>query len=86
MGAVQIAVVLASPFLAAFLSGYLVTRWKGREDAIEKRLDEITKKIDEVATTASAYWFSEFVKALRGGGDPYGAGVFRIIRCRDIWG
>ena len=56
VGLQQIAVILAPPFLAALLSGYLVTRWKRREDAIEKRLDEIIEKIDEVATTASAYW------------------------------
>jgi hypothetical protein len=56
LGVAQVAVVLAPPILAALLSGYLVTRWKGREDAIEKRLDEIIEKIDEVATTASAYW------------------------------
>jgi hypothetical protein len=41
LGVAQVAVVLAPPILAALLSGYLVTRWKGREDAIEKRLDEI---------------------------------------------
>jgi hypothetical protein len=52
--------VLAPPIiaacLAAILSGYLVSRWKGREDAIEKRLDEIIEKVDEIATCASEYW------------------------------
>lgn len=56
LGFPQIAAVLVPPVIAALLSGYLVTRWKGREDAIEKRLDEIIEKVDEVATTAAAYW------------------------------
>jgi hypothetical protein len=56
MGIQQVALILAPPFIAALLSGYLVTRWKGREDAIEKRLDEIIAKVDEVAVCASAYW------------------------------
>lgn len=45
-----------SAILAGTLSGYLVTRWKGREDAIEKRLDELIDKIEEVADSASGYW------------------------------
>jgi hypothetical protein len=48
--------VLGPPFLAAFLSGYLVSRWKTREDAIEKRLDELIVQIDAVANAANAYW------------------------------
>jgi hypothetical protein len=56
MGLQQIAIILAPSFIAAFLSGYLVTRWKGREDAIEKRLDEIIEEVDKVAACASAYW------------------------------
>lgn len=47
---------LGPPFLAAFLSGYLVSRWKTREDAVEKRLDELVSQIDAAATAAQAYW------------------------------
>jgi hypothetical protein len=47
---------IVAAVLAAILSGYLVSRWRGREDSIEKRLDEIIEKIDEVAACASDYW------------------------------
>jgi hypothetical protein len=52
----QFVLLLVPPGVAALLSGYLVSRWKGREDAIEKRLDEIIDRVDDVALTASAYW------------------------------
>lgn len=52
----DLAKTLLPPLLAAFLSGYLVSRWKTREDAIEKRLDELIQQIDLVATEAVAYW------------------------------
>jgi hypothetical protein len=45
-----------SPLLAAFVSGYLVSRWKGRQDYIEKRFDEICTAISDTANLASEYW------------------------------
>lgn len=49
---------LATPVLAALLGGYLVNRWKGREDHIEKRFDELCSSILETADLAADYWGS----------------------------
>jgi hypothetical protein len=42
--------------LAAFLSGYAVNRWKGRQDHIEKRFDELVTTVLDTADLASEYW------------------------------
>jgi hypothetical protein len=47
---------VASPLLAALLSGYAVNRWKGREDHIEKRFDELCLTAQDAADLASDYW------------------------------
>ena len=44
------------PCLAAYLSGFLVLRWKGRGDYLEERLDEICQMIDMAADLAADYW------------------------------
>jgi hypothetical protein len=38
------------------LSGYAVNRWKGREDHIEKRFDELCAAAQHGADLASEYW------------------------------
>ena len=51
---------IAKPFIpglvAGALGGYLVTRWKTREDAVEKRLDELCQEVNRVAEFAAEYW------------------------------
>jgi hypothetical protein len=44
------------PILAAILSGYLVLRWKGRGEYLEKRLDELCDMIDAAADFSAEYW------------------------------
>jgi hypothetical protein len=52
--------IVGSPILAAafgaIFSGYLVTRWKTREDQIEKRFDELCQVVSDTAELASEYW------------------------------
>ena len=51
---------IVSPLLAAIfgaaLSGYAVSRWKGRSDYIEERLDELCTLVADTAEIASLYW------------------------------
>lgn len=53
-------ITVASPVLSAiasaFLSGYVVTRWKAREDQVERRVDELCAGIQEIANLAAEYW------------------------------
>jgi hypothetical protein len=57
-------VIISSPVLGgitgavagAIFSGYVVTRWKAREDQIEKRIDELCTATHEIASLAAAYW------------------------------
>jgi hypothetical protein len=51
-----VATFVSAPILAALLSGYAVNRWKGREDHIEKRFDELCTTAQEAADLASSYW------------------------------
>lgn len=44
------------PIITAFLSGYLVLRWKGRGEYLDKRLDELCAMIDSAAEFGSDYW------------------------------
>jgi hypothetical protein len=44
------------PVLPAFLAGYLVNRWKTREDFIEKRCDEMCRIVNETAKLGQEYW------------------------------
>jgi hypothetical protein len=44
------------PVIPAFLAGYLVNRWKTREDFIEKRCDEMCKVVGDTAKLAQEYW------------------------------
>lgn len=52
----EILKLLCAALLSALLGGYLVTRYKSREDNVEKRLDELCDEIDRVANLASSYW------------------------------
>jgi hypothetical protein len=47
------------PVLPAFLAGYLVNRWKSREDAIDRRCDEMCRELSEVSKLGQAYWISD---------------------------
>lgn len=48
---------LAAPALiSAFLSGYLISRYRSREDNLDKRCDELCSEIDKVASLAEVYW------------------------------
>jgi hypothetical protein len=47
---------LLSAVVGAFLSGYVVNRWKGREDQIEKRFDELCESVLDTAVLAAEYW------------------------------
>lgn len=51
--------ILLPPILAAIFGGYLVNRFKSREDAIDKRLDELYSEIRLAATDAENYWKSD---------------------------
>jgi hypothetical protein len=44
------------PVLPAFLAGYLVNRWKSREDAIDKRCDEMRRELSEASRLGQSYW------------------------------
>ncbi|MBN9440349.1 hypothetical protein [Bosea sp. (in: a-proteobacteria)] len=55
----EAAKLLIPPILAALLSGYLVNRFKSREDAVEKRLDELYAEIKLAADDATIYWQTE---------------------------
>lgn len=48
--------ILGSAVVGAMLSGYLVARWKYREDSIDKRFDDLWKEIAETAELAADYW------------------------------
>jgi hypothetical protein len=52
----SVAALATAPLLAAFLSGYLVNRWKGRQDHIEKRFDELCDSVLATADLAADYW------------------------------
>jgi hypothetical protein len=52
----QFLAFLFTPVLAAFCGGYVVNRWKAREDHLEKRFDELCTIILETADLASEYW------------------------------
>jgi hypothetical protein len=47
---------LLSAVVGAFLSGYVVNRWKSREDQIEKRVDELCEAALNTADLAAEYW------------------------------
>lgn len=51
---------LVTPLLAALfgalLSGYAVSRWKGRQEHIERQFDELCSIILETADIAAIYW------------------------------
>lgn len=57
-------VIIASPVLGgvtgavagAIFSGYVVTRWRAREDQIERRIDELCTTTQEIAGLAAEYW------------------------------
>jgi hypothetical protein len=42
--------------LAALLSGYVVARWRAREDHVEKRYDEMCVTAQTIADFGSEYW------------------------------
>jgi hypothetical protein len=44
------------PVLPAFLAGYLVNRWKSREDAIDRRCDEMCRELSETSKLGQMYW------------------------------
>lgn len=46
----------SNALLAALLSGYAVNRWKGREEHIERRFDELCVAIVDTANLAAEYW------------------------------
>lgn len=46
------------PVLPAFLAGYLVNRWKSREDAIDRRCDEMCRELSEVSKLGQTYWIA----------------------------
>jgi hypothetical protein len=48
--------IVGTAAMSAIASGYLVSRWKSREDAIEKRLDELWSEIKAAGEQASEYW------------------------------
>src|SRR5262249_52108587 len=54
---------IGPPLLAAFLGGYLVTRWKGRVDYTEKRLDELSELVLKVAELSSDYWCTDYTSS-----------------------
>jgi len=58
---ITVVAILLSPFIAAFLSGYWLHRWKGRVDHLEKRFDEMCECIGRTADLAAEYWFAETV-------------------------
>jgi hypothetical protein len=47
---------LLSAVVGAFLSGYMVNRWKTRDDQIEKRFDELCETALATADLAAEYW------------------------------
>jgi hypothetical protein len=47
---------LLAALVAAFLSGYAVNRWKGRQEHLEERFDELCSIISDTATLSSEYW------------------------------
>lgn len=55
---VDFAKMLVPAILGAALSGYGVSRWKNREDGVEKRVDEMCAEIKSLASEASAYWLT----------------------------
>lgn len=50
---------LIFPILTAFLAGYLVSRWKTREDMIEKRCDQMCAAIAEISQYGQTYWLND---------------------------
>lgn len=50
------AAFVVAPILAAFLSGYAVNRWKGRQEHLEKRFDDLCAVVLDTAALASEYW------------------------------
>jgi hypothetical protein len=56
---IAVAAILLSPFIAAFLSGYWLHRWKGRVDHLEKRFDEFCECINKTADLAADYWLAD---------------------------
>jgi hypothetical protein len=50
------AIKVLLPVLPAFLAGYLVNRWKSREDAIDKRCDEMCRELSDASKLAQSYW------------------------------
>jgi hypothetical protein len=55
-GFVWEATKLLLPVLPAFLAGYLVNRWKTREDAIDRRCDEMCRELGEVSKLGQMFW------------------------------
>jgi hypothetical protein len=76
--------LLVAPLLAAFLGGYLVSRWKTREDTIEKRSDEICQEIRSISENASVYWQKEPTDgALKILAETITAGIVRVDGLRS---
>jgi hypothetical protein len=48
--------ILGSATVGAIFSGYLVARWKYREDSVEKRFDDLWVEISSTAISATDYW------------------------------
>lgn len=52
----DLAKIFLSAALAAFLSGYLVARWRSRDETTQKQLDELCHEVVSVSGVASEYW------------------------------
>ena len=52
----DLAQILFSAGLAAFLSGYLISRWRSRDETITQQLQDLCDEIAMVASDASSYW------------------------------
>lgn len=48
--------ILGSATVGAVLSGYLIARWKYREDSVDKRFDDLWAEISITAIAATDYW------------------------------
>jgi hypothetical protein len=57
---------IAPALISAFLSGYLLSRYKSKEDNLDKRCDEICKEANEVAILARDYWIKSAQEVAQG--------------------
>ena len=81
-GAVALSGYLIPAILAAFLGGYVVSRWKARGDYVERRLDELCDVIGKTADLTSEYWQSNQNTTSALSEAKIGAGLRRISGLR----